>query len=74
MEVIGKILPYIQIIISILLIAVVLIQQRGSGAGGAFGGGGAISYKKRGIEKTLSQVTVVLAILFALTAFVRILL
>lgn len=68
------ILPYIQIVLSVVLIAIILIQQRGSGAGGAFGGGGAITYKKRGIEKTLSQITVVLAVLFAVTAFVRILL
>lgn len=74
MEVLEQALPYIQIVLSILLIIVVLIQQRGSGAGGAFGGGGAVSYKKRGIEKTLSQITVVLGILFAVTAFVRILL
>lgn len=74
MEYIEQILPYVQIALSILLIAVVLIQQRGSGAGGAFGSGGTITYKKRGIEKTLSQITVILGILFAVTAFVRILL
>lgn len=74
METLLQALPYVQITLSILLIVVVLIQQRGSGAGGAFGGGGSISFKKRGIEKTLSQATVVLAILFALTSLARIIL
>ena len=35
-------LPYIQIILSVLLVAAILLQQRGSSLGGAFGGDGGL--------------------------------
>lgn len=66
-------LPYIQIALSVILVILILVQQRGSGAGGAFGGGGSITYQKRGIEKSLSQATVIIAIIFAGIALARIL-
>lgn len=60
--------PYLniaQIILSILLILVVLMQSKGSGFSGALGGDvGSIYRSRRGLEKTLFQATVVLAILF----------
>jgi len=45
-------LPYIQIILSILLVASILLQQRGSSLGGAFGGDNFSSafHKRRGAE------------------------
>lgn len=66
MELITGTLPYIQIIVSILLIVSVLLQQRGASIGGAFGGDNFSStfYKRRGIEKFLFQATIVLAIIF----------
>lgn len=59
------ILPYIQIVISVLLIASIILQSRGSEVGGVFGGGGETYRSKRGIEKFLFYVTIVLAVLFA---------
>lgn len=57
-----------QILISILLIAVILMQA-GSSQGGVFGGGGGGAYRtKRGLEKTLFRLTIVLAILFVVTS------
>lgn len=70
------ILPYIQIILSILLVVVILLQKSEAGLGGAFGGGdgsNAIHYTRRGFEKTLFISTFVLAILFAVTSFVALL-
>lgn len=54
------------IILSIALIAAILLQTRGSGVGGLFGGdSSAGAYKtRRGLEKTLFQVTIGLAIAF----------
>lgn len=66
-------LPYIQIILSIALIALILLQQTGSELGGAFGGGGDggnVSHTRRGFEKTVFHLTIVVAILFALSAIV----
>ena len=73
MQFIANILPYVQIILSILLIIAVLLQQRGSSLGGAFGGDnmGTTFYTRRGGEKLLFQATIVLGVLFTLTAFVN---
>lgn len=68
-------LPYIQIGVSLLLIAAVLLQQRGSSLGGAFGNdsGGMTFYTRRGAEKWLFQATIGLAALFAVSAFAALL-
>lgn len=63
----------IQIIISVLLIGVILLQQKGSGLGSAFGGeGGNLYSTKRGVEKVLFYITIVLAIAFFMVAIIRI--
>lgn len=71
MDIIRTILPYVQIILSILLVAAILLQQRGSSLGGAFGGDNfsATFHKRRGAEQFLFRFSIVLAILFALAAF-----
>jgi len=60
-----------QIAIAAFLVITILLQQRGSEAGGAFGGGGEVYYKKRGAEKILFIATIVLATLFIVLAFIR---
>ena len=67
---IGTILPYAQIVISILLVLVIILQQRGSSIGGAFGSDNfsATYHKRRGAELFLFQATIVLAILFVAAA------
>lgn len=66
-----QILPIIQIILSILLIGGILMQQSDAGLGSAFGGGdGSGGHTRRGFEKTLFNATILIAILFALTAVV----
>jgi preprotein translocase subunit SecG len=71
MQFISTILPYAQVAIAILLITAILLQSRGSSVGGAFGGdnSGTTFYTRRGAEKTLFNATIVLSILFAITAF-----
>lgn len=63
-------LPYIQIVLSLLLIAGIVLQNRGASLGGAFGGDNFAStfYKRRGAEKFLFNATIVIAILFVLSA------
>ena len=57
-----------QMLISIILVVVVLLQARGGDIGAAFGGGGGgggSSFRtRRGVEKTLFQLTIVLSIVF----------
>jgi preprotein translocase subunit SecG len=60
-----KILPILQIVISVLLVVVILLQQKGTGLSVTFGGfGGGEHYRsRRGIEKFLFAATIVLAVL-----------
>ena len=55
-----------QILIAIVLTVVILLQAKGSDVGGIFGGqsAGGSFRTRRGIEKTLFQMTIVLAIVF----------
>lgn len=69
---IAGIIPYIQIILSVLLIGGILLQQSEAGLGGAFGGGDGFSsghHTKRGAEKTIFIATIVIAIAFVVTSF-----
>ena len=66
-----QILPYIQILLSLLLIAGILLQRSEASLGAAFGGDSAMGgrFMRRGFEKTLFNATIVIAVLFALSAF-----
>lgn len=72
MNTIIELLPYIQIVLSIILIGAIILQQTGSSLGGAFGGNNfsAGFHKRRGFEKLLFNATVVIAVLFGVTAFI----
>ena len=73
MVTLSSILPYAQIVLSVLLVGAVLLQQSEGSLGSAFGGGqsGASAWHtKRGLEKQLFIATIILAILFALSAIV----
>ena len=67
------IVPYIQIALSILLVTTIILQQTGAGLGGAFGGDnfGSGFHTRRGFEKTLFNASIILAVLFAATAFLN---
>jgi len=67
------ILNIAQIIISILLITAILLQQRGTGLSSAFGGEGGFYRTKRGLEKSLHILTIILTIAFLGTALLHIL-
>jgi len=67
------IIDIIQLISAILLIVVVLLQNRGAGLGSAFGGQGNIHLAKRGAEKGLFILTIILSITFLVTALVNVL-
>jgi protein translocase SecG subunit len=76
MNAIGGFLPYIQIVLSLALVAGILLQKTGSSLGGAFGADNFSSgfHTRRGAEKLLFQVTLILAILFACSAVVSLIL
>ncbi|MFC2062961.1 preprotein translocase subunit SecG [Chloroflexota bacterium] len=59
-----------QIIISVVLVAAILLQVRGGGLGGIFGQPDSVYRTKRGVEKTLFQLTLVLMVLFIVISVV----
>lgn len=56
-------------VIAVLLIISVLMQARGTGLGAGLGGDGAVFRTKRGIEKKLQGITILLAVLFLALSF-----
>jgi preprotein translocase subunit SecG len=75
MVLLQSVLPYLQIALSALLICAILMQRTGATLGGAFGADNFTSgfHTRRGLEKTLFYASIILAILFALSAFINLL-
>ena len=59
-----------QIVVAVALILIVLLQVRGGGLGGIFGQADTVYRTKRGVEKTLFQLTIALVIIFIILAIV----
>ena len=73
MSLLAKILPYAEIIVSVVLISGVLLQQSGAEVGGALGGSGeSFHHTRRGFEKFLFYLSIVCGILFALSVILAI--
>lgn len=66
-------LNYVTIISVVLLTILILIQTRGASLGAGLGGGGEVNTVRRGSDKTLHQITVILAVVFALSLILGIL-
>jgi preprotein translocase subunit SecG len=66
-------LNIIQILVSIVLIFVVLLQTRGSGFSATFSSDSSIYRSRRGVEKTLFNFTVGVAVLFVVVSIVSVL-
>ena len=59
-----------QIVLSVSLILAILLQVKGGGLGGIFGQADSVYRTRRGMEKTLFQLTVVLVVLFVVVSVV----
>ena len=59
-----------QIVLSVALILAILLQVRGGGLGGIFGQPDTVYRTKRGVEKTLFQLTIALVVLFIIVSIV----
>jgi preprotein translocase subunit SecG len=59
-----------QIVLSVALVLAVLLQVKGGGLGGIFGRADTVYRTRRGVERTLFQLTIVLAVLFIIISIV----
>ena len=63
-------LNVVQIVLAIALILAILLQVRGGGLGGIFGQTDTVYRTKRGVEKTLFQLTIILVVLFVIVSII----
>ncbi|MFQ6059538.1 MAG: preprotein translocase subunit SecG, partial [Anaerolineae bacterium] len=68
----GVYLNIAQILVSVALIALILLQAKGSSLGGVFGGDSAIYKSRRGMERTLFNLTIVFSVLFLLISLLSV--
>jgi len=66
-----KYINIIQLVAAILLVIAILLQNKGASVGGVFGGEGAVYQTKRGVEKKLFVLTIILSIIFLGTALMN---
>jgi preprotein translocase subunit SecG len=59
-----------QIVVAASLVLTALLQVRGGGLGGIFGQADTVYRTKRGVEKTLFQLTIALAVIFVILSVV----
>lgn len=72
MNTMTQILPWIQVILSIILIFLVIIQRSADGIEGALGGSASnmTYFARRGAERFIFASTIIVAILFAVSAII----
>ncbi len=68
----DRAMQIVSIIVSVMLIVVILLQAKGEGL--RFGGGepGGVKRTRRGLEKTLHQLTITLSIVFLVVAILAV--
>lgn len=71
---IDSILQTITVGSSILMILAILLQQRGASLGAGFGSSGELYTTRRGLDKNLFEVSIVLGVIFVLSILTGLLL
>ncbi len=71
---IDTILQIVTIVSAFLMIVAVLLQQRGATLGAGFGSSGELYTTRRGLDKSLYEATIVLAVIFVLSILTGLLL
>jgi preprotein translocase subunit SecG len=56
---------YVTIASAVIMTLLILIQTRGASLGAGFGGGAEVNTVRRGSDKTIFQLTIIVAFLFA---------
>lgn len=61
-----------QMLIAVALVGVILLQVQGGGLGGIFGQPDGVYRTRRGIERTLFRLTIILAAVFVIMAMLTV--
>jgi len=62
-----SIFGYVTIVSMIIMTILILLQTRGASLGAGLGGGGEVNTTRRGSDKTIHQITIIMVIIFALS-------
>ena len=71
---INIVIQIFQVLTAIGIIILILLQPKGTGLGRAWGGGGAFYKSKRGVEKIVFKLTIILVFLFLISSILNLLL
>lgn len=71
---INAVLQFVTIASAALMIVAIMLQQRGASLGAGFGSSGELFTTRRGLDKNLFEVTIVLAVIFVLSILAGLLL
>ena len=63
----GNILQATTLVSAVLVILLILLQQRGASLGAGFGSSGELYTTRRGLDKSLFNATIVVALVFVLS-------
>lgn len=64
---------YVTIISAIIMSILILVQTRGASLGAGLGGGGEVNTVRRGSDKTIMNLTIITAIIFAVSLLIGLL-
>lgn len=64
---IAEALQYVTVGAGVLMILCILLQQRGASLGAGFGSSGELYTTRRGLDKSLFDATIVLAVVFVMS-------
>ena len=70
----DNILEIITVVSAVLTIVLILLQQRGASLGAGFGSSGELFTTRRGLDKSLFDVTIVFSVIFVLSILVGLIL
>lgn len=69
----DSILEFLIVGSAVLMVVAILLQQRGATLGAGFGSSGELYTARRGVDKSLFEVTIILAVVFVLSILVGLL-
>lgn len=71
---ITPILQVVTLVSAVLMVTCILLQARGASLGAGFGSSGELFTTRRGVDKSLHEATIVLAVIFVLSILVNLIL